>query len=411
PPLGYLSSCLRRLGVLCHSAQPQALANSVWALGKMGVAVPPNILRRLLQASYRNMYQFTPQGLVCLVYGFASMRPRPVLPKAWQLKLFDASWRFMRPGPPDTSSPLPAMAGSKQEEGSEDSSLLSNGGVGQEGEQNSMSSQYCTQPSGPLHVTGSTEQGENMDDSVLGARGAGQQTQQSSVSSQQGSQQPVSLLLSAQQSEEVEQERGSSSSRSGNSSSSSSNSREARAHQNNINNPAWAVQEGGGSNSSRGGSNSRKAQAHENHNSPVWGSGGAVMGLRQSGPKLHASTLICLLRGLVLARAFPSKPWLAECFAQVGVLGGCSVWLGDLRMWVLNWRAQCMWMLVGVLYAGGCAGHVNADWRALCKRVFCAEVWHALAERTPSPVWVWSACDVKLCQCYVSRSVECDGTQ
>lgn len=39
----------------------QALANSVWALGKMGVAVPPKLLRRLLWASYNSMYNFTPQ--------------------------------------------------------------------------------------------------------------------------------------------------------------------------------------------------------------------------------------------------------------------------------------------------------------------------------------------------------------
>jgi len=39
----------------------QALANSVWALGKLGVPLPPALLRQLLQASYKDMYSFTLQ--------------------------------------------------------------------------------------------------------------------------------------------------------------------------------------------------------------------------------------------------------------------------------------------------------------------------------------------------------------
>jgi len=39
----------------------QALANSVWALGKMEVAPPPKLLRVLLRSTYKEMYNFTPQ--------------------------------------------------------------------------------------------------------------------------------------------------------------------------------------------------------------------------------------------------------------------------------------------------------------------------------------------------------------
>ncbi len=62
PQDAFLDVAHHQLIVLSRQFEPQALANILWALGRMKLCPHPTVQRVLLAASYRQMSEFTPQA-------------------------------------------------------------------------------------------------------------------------------------------------------------------------------------------------------------------------------------------------------------------------------------------------------------------------------------------------------------
>ncbi|KAL6751038.1 hypothetical protein V8C86DRAFT_736547 [Haematococcus lacustris] len=90
-------------GAACHPLHPSA-ASMVPLQAQPGGAV----LRVLLRETYRHMYDLTPQGLCGVTHGLVGLGV--VLPQQWVRKLLDAAWQRMRvraqgPLPPPSTQP------------------------------------------------------------------------------------------------------------------------------------------------------------------------------------------------------------------------------------------------------------------------------------------------------------------
>lgn len=52
---------MERFAEVSRAAEPQGLANTLWAMGRLRIMPPPAVLRLLLATSYASMYDMTPQ--------------------------------------------------------------------------------------------------------------------------------------------------------------------------------------------------------------------------------------------------------------------------------------------------------------------------------------------------------------
>jgi len=108
PPAAAARELLARLHAVAVAgeAEPQGLANVVWALGRLRVRPHPDTLKALLRASYQHLYTMPPEGLTQLAYGLAGLRVR--MPLAWRDRLLDAAWQRMPSNDLQPQPPLPA---------------------------------------------------------------------------------------------------------------------------------------------------------------------------------------------------------------------------------------------------------------------------------------------------------------